>query len=626
MSLHLAGGIRNPESTSYINCTLQMLLHFRPFLDLLEIQDEFNNNSLVKILLNLAKKIYQTDNSISADALISFFKKDPKVFLDIIKFLKEFIEALPSEYRSIISIDDPDYPLEANGDYISNSANMDSKMIILPIDINDQQQINIDESIFIGEFKYILFSIVQISGNVSLIHNGHYSILIRDSQGWIQCNDTSVLSIPDESRIQTMIKDSKSAIELIAYISDLDLIDFNRRQVVFSNSVRTCPISNSDSSTKSSPLTKKTNSFFPSLFTKEKETELISQSSSSSSDSDISIVLDEINSKKKLKCKFFDGKFMEIVKEKDVQINSGDDYKDTAEKIKREWRTEFNDDLQYKFYVNSRFVEKIPDISTDNVTVIFERKNMQIFNRNLITNTVNPIQIHFEIIYTPVVFNAQFIEEQSFKDIKEYAETFCYEILSAKKTDISIFLIHKDKFYNVLIGTKIQKIKEILKENDLKFGISLDDLDINPKDRAILKITPFETENYFIEHDRVNYLVNIEDTCQTLLDLAKQELTDSNDYLLNLVGLKNLRIQKRIEAREIPFIPKDFPETKDLQPFSYPLKENQSLDTLTKMIKRYIKLDNKIVLKYNKETRNKSTPFNDYNKGFFSFMYVQFVK
>lgn len=646
MSIHLAGGIRNPKSTSYINCTLQMLLHFHPFLELLESQSNDTENALVKILYKLANKIHSADNSISADALISFFRIDPQLFSDIIPFFKQLIQYLPSEYGSMIKM------IDLNEFGTSDFG--DSEMIILYVDPSNSQ-IDIDEFILINDRRYILFSIVQVSGNFNVIRCGHYSILIRDSKGWIQCNDTSVIAIQDESQISSIIHDEKSPIELMAYISDLNLINFNRRGVKFSTTIRSSPISNSDTSTKNSPIIPKKPSFFPPLskanINRESNklmiknnstgTTTVISSSTSSSDEDVVLVDGDEQSNRSLLCKFFDGKIMKVVKEKEFSISNGSNYRTAAEKVKNEWKNEINDDLQYKFSVDSSFVNNVPDLSTENVSAIFERKNMAMFSNCLINETSNQIYIELIILGTSIHFKALFMDQQNVGDIKSYAETFHNEILHAKKTNIYIFSIFNEKVLRISESLKIKRIKEILQTDELQFGISLDEE--CPDVLTMINIPIFETLNHFINLTVINHPIGIEDTGQILLDLAKMEINekplqivqfdsqinkflpiDSNDYLFNIVNLENIRIQKRIGANEITFIPKN---NFELQPFSYPLTEDQSLDSLSHRIKEYIGSKNKIVLEYNKETTNSTKiPLNDHQNGIFSFIYIIIIQ
>ena len=50
MTCLFAGGIRNTCSTSYINSTLQVLLHFKPFTQLLA-DSSLQKNYLVKVYI-----------------------------------------------------------------------------------------------------------------------------------------------------------------------------------------------------------------------------------------------------------------------------------------------------------------------------------------------------------------------------------------------------------------------------------------------------------------------------------------------------------------------------------------------------------------------------------------------
>lgn len=637
MIKHLAGGIRNPKLTSYINCTLQMLLNFHPFFELLESQNNLNqdnNNSLITILFNLANKMHSSDNSVSADALISFFQIDPNFFSDIMLFLKQLMESLPSDFGSLITVN------ELSGDSIFEEFQSPEsvKMIIFHQNLGYQHQDIIKEFVTQNNIKYELFSIVQVTGNFEVTRNGQYSILIRDNHGWMQCNDTSITAIQDGNKINSIIHDDRSPIELLSYVTDLNLIDFNRRPVKF-------PINKNISAANDMPYQKRSPSFFPSLFDKEKKKEMHTHnsilsdlSSDDDDDDDVNEIISLLNNENKrvykLHCKFFDGSVMKIIEEEDIEINNSSEITNKLDQLKKKWNSEYNDSLQYKYFLNSKFVDKISSNEENDITVIFQRKNMAMFNNILFQQNTNSITIEIIVLEAFLTFKGQFYEEQSVADVKSFSETFYQTILKARKAKIFIFLIYGEKVFQVSEEMKISEIKKIIEIENLQFGISFGNDE--PSNLAKISIPFFETVKHFKQCDYITRPIKISDTGKMLIEIAKRKFSEESplqimcfedgkffvinesEYLFNIMD-QNIRIQKRINSDSVVFMFKNDPDT---PPFTYSLKENQSLYDLTKEIKSYIG-DQKITLEYDKTSRNiEKNPKQDYLNGIFSFIYV----
>ena len=89
----LAGGFKNLNSTSYINCTLQIFLHFKPFVQQINLKNPSKSDSdysLIVSLQNLIKKQKNTDGSLSTDSIVSAMNIDPKISQTINNFFYIF--------------------------------------------------------------------------------------------------------------------------------------------------------------------------------------------------------------------------------------------------------------------------------------------------------------------------------------------------------------------------------------------------------------------------------------------------------------------------------------------------------------------------------------------------------
>lgn len=236
MCLLFAGGIRNPCSTSYINSTLQILLHFRPFTQLLS-NDQHSKNYLVKVLNILYLKIKETQNNISADSIISYFQIDPKFPSTASKFLTLVYSNLPPSFHQIIFISELvkiNCPTNINEicSNLQTSLNLNSyMMLILQLEINNEENqlifLNADDQIIINNEKYYFYGFVQRRST-------QYHFIMRDSEGWINCNDSSLLGI-SFLQAQNIFSDPRMPMELIILVQDIEMIEFYRKHPIFSN-------------------------------------------------------------------------------------------------------------------------------------------------------------------------------------------------------------------------------------------------------------------------------------------------------------------------------------------------------------------------------------------------------
>lgn len=248
-----AGGIRNPCSTSYINSILQFLLHFKPMINLLS-DSQYSKNYLVRVLYRLYIKLKETPNNISADSLISYFQIDPRYSSDVLKFISLLYSNLPSDFQQVIfvseliSVETPTTISQLASNLSGSSVLNTHEMIIFKvkaIESYDQLIIlNPDDQIFINDCNYQLYGFVQSRGT-------QYHLIMNDSKGWINCNDSSLSSISTD-QVTKILSDSRMPIELIIFIKTLEMVEFSRRKPVFQNIRSTVNFSSAQSTQEDS--------------------------------------------------------------------------------------------------------------------------------------------------------------------------------------------------------------------------------------------------------------------------------------------------------------------------------------------------------------------------------------
>ncbi|OHS97643.1 hypothetical protein TRFO_09352 [Tritrichomonas foetus] len=669
MTKFLAGGIRNPRSTSQIGCTLQLFMHLNPFID--SLQNENQNDEFIKILTRISQEMKTTDNSVTADHLISLLGIDPIIFSNIFSFIRILITKSPQLFEKIASISDlieipsdiSTHEILSNIDIFDNS----KEVLIFQISPQNQYHIKIDDELDVYGRPYILYSFVQLIGGC------HYHITLRDKTGWISINDTSVIEISPEQASLTSL-DEASPIELIAYINDLDMVNFIRRPVNFqrikisntqylpkikSDDIYNKP-SNLNNATQNNKLIKienlglKTNirsSNLNSLATgntsKSRNTFEIGSSSDEdpivcdSESSPLDHVLNEI-CKKPMKARFFDAKIMKTVYETTVEAKNS--YQTAVNELKIEWQNKYSVKLRYRFLVDGVDYEKgTPSLAENNVVAIFERKEMRIFNDSQIENA-KKVKVGFQLSDLKIEFKGIFLKCQIIRDIKDYAETFCRKMLHVKdESQIYIFFMLKKKLYKLSENCSLDKLIQqfsLSKFNPMKFNISINDK--NPSNIAKVEIPIYQTEGTFRMLGTVEKTIDIEDTVDDLISQARDSINERPLYLmyfdagsnffkeidcnLKLIDIiekysvKILRIQKKISKDDILF---DFPDAK--LRFTYPLKDGQDISGLREDVKSYLNIEQKIYLKYNKNIQNeKKVPKRDWTSGKFKYMIVQY--
>lgn len=236
MTCLFAGGIRNTCSTSYINSTLQVLLHFKPFTQLLA-DSSLQKNYLVKVLYTLYNKITETLNNISADSIISYFHIDPRYLSDAQTFMALIYSNLPSDFHQIIffsqiiKVETPTNINQIASNLLSNSILNTHEMIIFTIETessNDQLiLLNPDDQINFNGQSYQFYGFIQSMSN-------QYYFIMHDSIGWINCHDSSLSAIPVH-QVRNLLSDFRMQISIIIFVKSLDLIEFSRRKPTFQN-------------------------------------------------------------------------------------------------------------------------------------------------------------------------------------------------------------------------------------------------------------------------------------------------------------------------------------------------------------------------------------------------------
>lgn len=650
--IHIAGGIQNQKTTSYLNCTLQILLHFYPFIQFLE-DDSLQQEELVKIFKILVKNSSTTENSISPDSLISFFRIDPSIFVNIWQFINDLYEKLPSALQSLIGLFDLQNfsePTQFNN-LISDSVvskiieNDSFKILLFHITPNSQHSLFLDEQLNIKNKTFQLFSFIQIFKSTS---NGQYTIMVRDSEGWILCNDTSVTVVSDSEQARIRSLDLRIPIEVVAYVDSLDSVHFDRRPVRFPPKktlfTTSFPVhsqfhsSQNDDDDVSEIGCQKPPRISPTnMYQKPpRPSSLFEENSSSDScDSAIDEIKKEQGLDKLLIGKFYDGKVMRIIDEESIELDTMD-YKNAADTLKIHFEEKHNATLSYKFWVNNKFVNAVFKDHTD-VSAIYMRSNMAFFFDNLLSES-NLVTVEFVVFKTPIRFSGKFTVDQTVKDLESYVETFQNIILMARSQPIYIFLMRFNKAFKVASDMRIKEIQNIIGTNiDLKFGISLGIP--NPSQLFSLTIPIYQTKDNFELLKTIEHPICIQEKVFLLIRLVSKNIRendlilasfdsvnntfcqiDEKEFLFNIIdNSENLRIQPKMKNDDILFVPFGMP---DVVPFYYS-PGNADMRKLASRVKNYLNLDYDVKLIYNKHSNSATTPARDYQKGLFDYIKVQ---
>lgn len=229
----LAGGLKNLNSTSYINSTLQILLHFRPFVDHICSENPIKGNenySLIICLQNLINKLKSTDKPVSTDPIISAMSIDPKlgktiddfvlIFNDLIPFnmIKFEIEECKTSIQDQILLNiqfSSDFQYDFSGNFL-----------YVHIKPNNYNTFNVNQDISIFDFHFTLYAVVQVI--ISTTSHNHYFVTIRDETGWVRFNDTAVTEI-NQAQFLNSLHNLFTPIEILIFIKDIHDSEIIRR-------------------------------------------------------------------------------------------------------------------------------------------------------------------------------------------------------------------------------------------------------------------------------------------------------------------------------------------------------------------------------------------------------------
>ncbi|OHT07514.1 hypothetical protein TRFO_05129 [Tritrichomonas foetus] len=228
----LAGGIKNPFLTSYLSSTCQIIFHYKPFLEnLYKIPP--NQYETCDILKRMAIDLQNTESAITADMLISELQIDPKTGSELDQFIDCFFNCITKELLDIFNYQNFRYTIsqaESLKNLLSvnpNLNNLDEKIVFIFFHHknNENHLIDLDKEIILSEKQFFLYAFVQLLG---LPASGHYFVSLRDSQGWIRCNDSSVIEM-NEMDTLSAINDTRTPIVLAVYVDDMNSITIKRR-------------------------------------------------------------------------------------------------------------------------------------------------------------------------------------------------------------------------------------------------------------------------------------------------------------------------------------------------------------------------------------------------------------
>ena len=625
-----AGGIKNLGSTCSISCSLQLLLHFKPFIEMLNN----SNDGLISVLKELQDDLKKTQNVISPEKLVNYFQIDKNMFIRVSDFLNNIFTQFP-DFSQIISLDSLDFKDDSIFT-MKNNNDKYYKMHIITLD-SDNSNAEFRELIQVNEVKYYLCGFVQNFHKMS-------HIVLKDEKGWICCHNCSVRKLSHDSVIE-MFNNPQTKVELLCYVLDVNLIHFPRKPIRFSKIQSSIQISDK---MEEIPLERKhSNQKYPSSQILIKDEDFsppiaISVDSDTlfSDESEIEIQIKDNSNIKTVKYIFFDASTMDVAIEENEYKAQGD-YKEIAEKIKHELEHNLKQQLKYRFMKEPNEYIENPQSYDQNITIIFELKKMKNFDvynfLQLKHQKENLLKVEISILKTPIKFTQTFWKEQTVKDIEQYGKTFCRQILQLKEqSNYQIFYNFHGKILK--IDNSFSIIDVWMRWNDLTFFLSI--TEVKPKELSRLKIPYFATNNKLKEENFIKKKLNIEDTVESIITKAEKlflekqlkvvEFDDVNkkfiihenkEDLCHLLGEKNLRIQSNISNDYIYF---DY----SAYPFAYPLSDNETNENLTKKIQNYLQLIEKIQLSYcKKHGEGNFIPENDipkklYDQGVFDYISV----
>ena len=595
MSVGVVGGIANRGNTCYISSALQLLFRFRPFHELLcELASRFPDCDFFAALANMSKKIGTSREPLSPDSVIAMFQIDPLKQFDVCEFMTTLVNRI-LEVSNDVSVAELVYfrfveqdhqsnalfcsvPVYPNSSLTNAIANLREsfgqgftsvpQLVLIQIGRmtfdgeknlleKDTRSMEISESLKLEGQVYYLYCVIE---HLGLPDHGHYIAYVRDSRGWLKCNDSMITT-------STLSDVQKSAVEnayVVAYVRDLDNVRIIRGQRP--------PVSAS-------------------------------------------------NDVGNLHIRLFDASVMQIVESMDVQASTFDDAIMTVNDFKAGWEQKYGDlRVRYKKKRGSlmpSFPRNISNLQEEDVLVWIEREDMEEFDPT--SADTEQIFVNY-VVYCPrIEISMAFYPFTKANRLIRYGYRF-FNLISyglATSRDISFYW----EFDNRLVLLTEESLDGMtVQQFQSKHGhttIVASPRSLIPPNAMRLHASVYHTKNELKEVQELDFLVSYHHTIAEALNSAKEILRVASVAMYEVTeDGRMVRIQYesdydplyavmpetgRLRFEEVPgpncynFILVDNEDHFSGITFMFHIDDNETIEELEDKVQRYLDLSQVVV-------------------------------
>lgn len=541
----LQGGLKNLHSTSFVNCILQIFLHYQQFIDSFSLP-EMIHNDLFPPFQTLFDRLNQTNCLASADSILSYFKVDPS-HPENDKFLEDFLAQIPFEIDHIFN--------QENSDIIDQICAEPVLKDFIFISINtSKNQFNVKKEIQIFNKTFFLYAIVQGIESQSK-ETSHFFVTLRDNQGYVRYNDTAVNVISEQDLFQNHLHQQLTPIKCLVYINDLSAVKIYRHPLNISQieTFLSQPVTINRPETPTFPYFSAQNSQNPQFETPSCQ---------------IGGYF----------AQYFNARKMTIVsKINDYQIPKRIGL-NSFERVKNQ--------IQDAEGLPIRYVQQ-------DKTITFSLSNY----RDIDVNTVLQTASSKFTFWTSrrAIFTGIFAIQQKVRDIKHFVHVYFQRILRTIESYVIYIYANSHHFLLPDDSIEIQKL--------LEYGLESFFIDIEDEGPlSLLNIPIYSTRYHFFQveidpepvcidmtlDDYLSYLTNKTNLNDLVLMQYKDEdysfiILSEKEYIVKLANLPNLRIQDSDQFNGTVFFYNNIP-------FTFPIEPNNNVSNLVKSIAAYLNL------------------------------------
>ena len=501
------GGIVNRGNTCYISASLQVLLRFKPFHELItEVSKVFSDVEFFMALEVMSRKLENAKEALSPDSIIRVFDIDPSKQFDVCEFMTNLLNRILDVtsnpkvgllfYFHFVKLDDPRNVLfrgcrivenASIGDVLNESVSLSCsfpELLLIQLDrikydtgtnalVKDSRVMKTNRELLFGSTTYYLYAIIEHMGKPD---HGHYVAYVQDRRGWLKCNDSCVVAC--------------------AYVKSLDQVRTLRR---------------------SAP-----------------------EESLASTDENVHFRL-------------FDAVSMSIIEKIDVPLVDAKDIQETIDNIKDMWSRKHGR-LRVRYKVNKSAIQRMfPDLSNfeqADLLVWFEPANeLRLFDPILVMD--EPVTVNYRIHnISNFVVPIKFHPSTKIRKLARYAKVLVNSV--AGKNDrrrLHLYIQVHDRYVKI---NQEQKVQQSLFECQAFLGkltVIINMCPLRPRKAVYLSMECYESRSTLTKKSDAKMTVEYHQTFKDLLNAARKELHTEN---VAIYSVTDQGVMKRIRGDDMP--------------------------------------------------------------------------